>query len=437
MKTRIENVTILTMNQNADVIENGFIEFDEKITCIGQGQSTNQVDKVIDGNKGIVMPGMINTHTHIGMVPFRTLGDDCKDRLRRFLFPLENECMNEKLAYTSAKYAMAEMLLAGITTFMDMYYFEDVIAKATDEMGMRAFLGETVIDFATCDNHQPYGGLDYAKWFIPKWKDHPLITPFIAPHATNTNNEEALKEANEISKQYNVPISLHVSEMDYEMTYFHEEYQKTPIAFLESIGLLSSRLVAAHCILVNDSDIDLLRKYDVQVAHCIGSNAKAGKGVAPIKDMLLKGVNVGLGTDGPSSGNTLDLFTQFKMFATFHKNHHHDRSLFPSKEIVELGTIKGAKCLGIDNQVGSLEIGKQADLVLIETDSVNMFPLFDYYSALVYSAQPHNVDSVFVNGKCLVKNKKLVYFSLKELKQDLQNEMKEFSKKAMLYDIRN
>lgn len=437
MKTRIENVTILTMNQKTEVIENGFIEFDEKITCIGQGQSQNQVDEIIDGNKGIVMPGMINTHTHIGMVPFRTLGDDCKDRLRRFLFPLENECMNEKLAYVSAKYAMAEMLLAGITTFMDMYYFEDVIAKATDEMGMRAMLGETVIDFATCDSNKPYGGLDYARWFIPKWKDHPLIVPFIAPHATNTNNEKALKEANEISKQYNVPISLHVSEMDYEMTYFKENYQKTPIEFLESIGLLSSRLVAAHCILVNDSDIDLLKKYNVQVAHCIGSNAKAGKGVAPIKDMLLKGVNVGLGTDGPSSGNTLDLFTQFKMFATFHKNHHHDRSLFPSKEIIELGTIKGARCLGIDNQVGSLEVGKQADIVLIENDSVNMFPLFDYYSALVYSAQPHNVDSVFVNGKRLVKNKQLVHFSLKELKQDLQNEMELFSKKAMLYDIKN
>lgn len=436
MKTRIENVTIITMNQTDEIIENGFIEFDEKITCIGQGQSNHSVDEVIDGKNGIILPGFINTHTHVGMIPFRSLGDDCVDRLRRFLFPLENECMNELLAYTSAKYAIAEILLSGITTFMDMYYFEDVIARAADEMGVRAFLGETVIDFVTCDTDKPYGGLDYARWFIPKWKNHPRITPFIAPHATNTNSAEALKEAHQISKQYQVPLSLHVSEMDYEISYFKEYYQKTPIQFLESIGLLSPKLIAAHCILVNEDDINLLAKYHVHVAHCIGSNAKAAKGVAPIKEMLSHGVNVGLGTDGPSSGNTLDLFTQFKLFADFHKNHHHDRSLFPSKDIVKLGTINGAKCLGIDHIVGSLELGKKADLILIETSSVNMFPLFDYYSVLVYSAQSHNVDSVFVDGRCLVRNKELVDYSLQDLKKELQDEMKTFITKAKLYDIK-
>lgn len=436
MKTRIENITILTMNQEFEIIEDGFIEFDKQITCIGQGQSCHDADCIIDGHHGILMPGMINTHTHVGMIPFRSLGDDCKDRLRRFLFPLENECMTEKLAYASAKYAISEMLLSGITTFMDMYYFEDEIAKAADEMGIRAFLGETVIDFQSCDSEKPYGGLDYAKWFIPKWKNHSRIVPFIAPHATNTNCEDALKQANEISKQYNVPLSLHACEMDYEIAYFKEHYQQTPIQFLETLGLLSSRLVAAHCILLNKDDIDLLAHYQVKVAHCIGSNAKAAKGVAPVKEMLEKGVHVGLGTDGPSSGNTLDMFTQFKLFADFHKNHYHDRSLFPAKNIVELGTIEGAKVLGMDAKIGSIEIGKKADLVLLETDSVNMFPIFDYYSAIVYSAQAHNVDSVFVDGQCLVRHKELVKESFQEIKKNLYDEMKEFSKKAKMYEIK-
>ena len=424
------------MNQEFEIIEDGFIEFDKQITCIGQGQSCHDADCIIDGHHGILMPGMINTHTHVGMIPFRSLGDDCKDRLRRFLFPLENECMTEKLAYASAKYAISEMLLSGITTFMDMYYFEDEIAKAADEMGIRAFLGETVIDFQSCDSEKPYGGLDYAKWFIPKWKNHSRIVPFIAPHATNTNCEDALKQANEISKQYNVPLSLHACEMDYEIAYFKEHYQQTPIQFLETLGLLSSRLVAAHCILLNKDDIDLLARYQVKVAHCIGSNAKAAKGVAPVKEMLEKGVHVGLGTDGPSSGNTLDMFTQFKLFADFHKNHYHDRSLFPAKNIVELGTIEGAKVLGMDAKIGSIEIGKKADLVLLETDSVNMFPIFDYYSAIVYSAQAHNVDSVFVDGQCLVRHKELVKESFQEIKKNLYDEMKEFSKKAKMYEIK-
>lgn len=437
MRTRIENITILTMNSNEDVIKNGVIEFEDSIiTHIGVKPSTLICDKIIDGKNGILMPGMINTHTHVGMVPFRTLGDDCKDRLRRFLFPLENECMNEKLVYTSTKYAIAEMLLGGVTTFVDMYYFEDEVAKATDEMKARALLGETVIDFKTCDTDKPYGGIDYANWFIPKWNNHELITPFIAPHATNTNNEEALKQANEISKKYNVPISMHIAELDYEMSYFKDNYNMTPIEYLESIGLLSNRLIGAHCIRLNDKDIQLMKKYNVNVAHCIGSNTKAAKGVAPVKEMLENGINVGLGTDGPSSGNTIDIITQFKLFATFHKNHNQDRSIFNSKKIVELGTIGAAKAIGLDHIIGSLEIGKKADLVLIETQSVNMFPIFDPYAALVYSANPSNVDSVFVNGKCLVKDKKLVYHCLAEIKNELNNAMQEFSKKALEYDIK-
>ncbi len=434
MRTCIQNVMIVTMNKQKDVIQNGYVIFEEDIIIeVGKGAYIGICDEAIDGNGAILMPGMINTHTHTGMIPFRSLGDDCKDRLRRYLFPLESACMNATLVYHSAKYAIAEMLLAGVTTFVDMYYFEDEVAKATDEMGARAFLGETIIDFATCDSNEPYGGYEYCKWFIPKWLHHPRITPFPAPHATNTNSEDMLRKANMLAKKYDVPISLHVAEMDYEMTYFNDKYKKTPIQFLDDIHLLHDRLLAAHCIHVNTHDMELMSKKNCRVSHCIGSNTKAAKGVAPIKDMIALDIPVGLGTDGPSSGNTLDLFTQFKLFANFHKCDQRDRSLFPSQEIVALGTIGGARALHLEHQIGSIEVGKKADLVLVETDAVNMFPIHDPYAVLVYSANAANVCMVFVDGKCLVKDKQLLNVSLSDLRSNLQEAMIDFVQKATCF----
>lgn len=433
MKTIIKNVNIITMDNNMTEYKNGFVIIeDENISYIGNMTELKEDESaiIIDGNNGILMPGMINTHTHLSMIPFRSLGDDCKDRLRRYLFPLENECMNEKLAYYSAKYAICEMLLSGVTTIMDMYYFEEEVAKASEEMGIRAFLGETVINFPTCDSKEAFGGLDYSINFIEKWKNHKLITPFIAPHAPNTNDTNSLVKANEISKKYNVPISMHLSEMDYELKYFKDEFNKTPVEYLESIGLLSDRLVAAHCIYLTDNDINLLQKYNVKVAHCIGSNTKSAKGVAPVNKLLQHNIPVGLGTDGASSGNTLDIITQFKLFANFHKLENKDRSIFPAKDIVKLGTISGAKVLNKDNEIGSIEVGKKADLVIIETNSVNMFPIFDPYSAIVYSSNTSNVDTVFVNGKCVVKNKKPVNNDLQTIREELKNHMQQFEQKA-------
>nr|WP_317357795.1 amidohydrolase [uncultured Tyzzerella sp.] len=433
MKTVIKNVNIITMDSNFTQFKNGFVVIEnENISFVGDMKIYKEDENadIIDGNNGILMPGMINTHTHLSMIPFRSLGDDCKDRLRRYLFPLENECMNEKLAYYSAKYAICEMLLSGVTTIMDMYYFEDEVAKASDEMGIRAFLGETVINFPTCDSKEAFGGLGYAKNFIEKWKNHSLITPFVAPHAPNTNDTSSLIKANELSKKYNVPISMHLSEMDYELKYFKDNFDKTPIEYLENIDLLSDRLVAAHCIYLTDNDICLLEKYNVKVAHCIGSNTKSAKGVAPVSKMLQHNIPVGLGTDGASSGNTLDIITQFKLFANFHKLENKDRSIFPAKDIVKLGTIEGAKVLNKDKEIGSIEVGKKADLVIIETDSINMFPVFDPYSAIVYSANASNVHTVFVNGKCVVKDKNLVDKDLQAIKEDLKNNMQQFEQKA-------
>jgi cytosine/adenosine deaminase-related metal-dependent hydrolase len=252
----------------------------------------------------------------------------------------------------------------------------------------------------------------------------------IAPHAVNTNSPEKIQEAAALARRYDVPITMHVSEMDYEMEYFRKVHATTPIAFLDSLGVLSPRFIAAHCIHADPEDVRILARSGAAVAHCIGANTKSAKGVAPVKGMLEAGVPVALGTDGPASGNTLDMFTQFDLFAKFHKTAHRDRTLFPASEILALATSGAAAALGVEDRIGSIEPGKKADIILVETESVNMFPCFDPYSVLVYSAKAANVDTVFVNGRLLVRGKKLTGLSLPDIRRDLDEAMGPFRREA-------
>jgi cytosine/adenosine deaminase-related metal-dependent hydrolase len=443
----IKNVFILTMNEAMDEYPHGYIGIEgDTITALGheddgygivtdaagsdnstgERRGSRAGPEVIDGRGAIALPGFINAHTHAGMIPFRSLGDDCPDRLRRFLFPLELQAMTSDLAGASTRYACAEMLLAGVTCFVDMYYFEEEAARAVKEAGMRAFLGETVIGEPSCDSPEPYGGLARGEAFIRQWKDDELITPLIAPHATNTNSPEKLAEAAALARRYGVPITMHVSEMDYEMAHVRTTYGQSPIAFLESRGILGPDVIAAHCVHADEKDIGILARTGTTVAHCIGANTKSAKGIAPIKAMLEAGVPVALGTDGPASGNTLDMFTQFDLFAKFHKTANADRALFPARTIVPLATSGAAKALGQYHRIGSLEPGKKADITLVETASANMFPRFDPYAVLVYSAKAANVDTVFVNGRPLVRGKRLTRVPLDTLRSGLAAAMTGF-----------
>lgn len=435
MKILIKNATVLTMDEEMHLYAPGYVLiWDGSIKELGEEKDVlPEADETIDAGGGILLPGFINTHCHVPMMPFRSLGDDCPDRLRRFLFPLENEAMTRELVSLSARYGICEMLLAGVTTFTDMYYFEDEVAKACEELGIRGVLGETVIGQRTCDSEEPYGGLLLAEEFIKTWKGRELVTPIIAPHATNTNSPEMLQKAYETALKYDTLCTLHASEMDYELKYFKDEYGQTPIEFLNTLGVLGDHLLAAHCIHLTECDIALLSESRTTVSHCIGSNTKAGKGVAPVKDLLAAGIPVGLGTDGASSGNTLDLFSQMRLFASFHKTENRDRSLFPAKEIVKLATIGGAETLRMETALGSLKPGKKADMVLVETDSVNMFPCYDPYSALVYSANASNVELVMVGGKVLVRGKRLVHADLKQIRKELEDGIGSFRKAAESY----
>lgn len=450
MKTIIKNGIIVTMNRDMDVYPDGYVviegtkiidagPMDMLKTRLGE-QGTPMIGAehanigtehanigaeytIIDAEHAIVMPGMVNTHCHMGMIPFRGLGDDCKDRLRVFLLPMESKSMDRELAELSSRYAVCELLLSGVTTVMDMYYFEDAVARAMDEMGIRGIAGETVMEDATCDARNPEDAIERGRKLIERYGNHPRIKGCLAPHGTTTCSKETLQKIHQIDKASGVPFTLHVAEMDYEMAYFEDQYGCTPVEYLKEIGVLDGLTVSAHSIRLTDKDMKLMEENGCSVAHCIGSNTKAAKGVAPVRSMLERGITVGLGTDGPASGNTLDLFTQMRFCANFHKNETGDRSAFPARDIVFMATAGGAKALGMDQMTGSLEAGKEADLVMVETDSPNMFPVYDPYAALVYSARADNVRDVFVAGKCLVRHKKMVSQDFGKIRESLRQKM--------------
>ena len=432
MKTLLKHAHVLTMDDQWTTYENGYVlTEDGQILEVGSGKMP-EADRVVDCRGGILLPGFVNLHCHASMVPFRTMGDDCPDRLRRFLFPLENEALTPELVYLGAKYGIGEMLLSGTTTFVDMYYFEDEVARACLETGMRGFLGETVISQKTPDSENDVEGLKLTEAFLRKYADSDRIRPIVAPHGTTTVSEDALRACEALSEKYGALLTLHASEMDYEIAHFLE-MGTTPMAYLERLGLLSDRFLAAHCIHLMEEDLTMMAMRRVRIAHCIGSNTKAGKGIAPIRDAVALGIPFGFGTDGPSSGNTLSIFDQMRLFAVTQKTYYHDRSLFPAREIVRAATRGGAECLHMEHKLGQIAPGFAADLQVVSTDAAQMFPLYNPYSALVYSANASDVDCVMADGKLVVEHHELTQWSLPALREELRQAMSGFYQAAEKY----
>ncbi len=420
----IKNATILTMNSKKEIIENGVVAIKgNKIVAVGDEKiiSKYKGKKVIDVADDIVMPGFINTHTHVSMVPFRSLADDVPDRLSRYIFPLENKLVSRDLVYKGAVYGILEMVSTGTTTFADMYYFEDEVAKAAELIGVRGVLGETVIKNPVADAKEPYGGIAYAEEFIKKYKNSELVTPAFAPHAPYTVEEEYLKKVTELSKKYDVPVLMHIAETENEVKQIREKYNMTVIEYLNSIGFLTDKVVAGHVIFVNDSDIKILKEKNVGIAHNMVANIKSAKGVSPALKMFDEGLRVGLGTDGPMSGNTLDIVSQLGYVAKVHKLETKNRAAMPPYKVVEMATIGGAKALHMEDKIGSLEAGKLADVIIIDTKSLNMQPIYDPYSAIVYSMLPGDVETTIVNGKIIMENKKIKTYDVNKARKDLKS----------------
>lgn len=420
----ITNAHIVTMDAEFRVIEKGSIAVrGPRIVAVGGPEIAERfrAAETLDAGGDIVMPGMINTHTHASMTIFRGLGDDVPDRLKRFIFPLEATVVDADNVYKGALLGIVEMLLSGTTTFVDMYYFEEEVARAAKAIGMRGILGETVIGFPAPDAKEPYGGLAYARKFIAKFQDDDLVTPALAPHAPYTLDKKHLELVAEAARELNVPVLIHLSETQAEIDRIREEFQMSPVEYMESVGLLTDRLIAAHCIFVDDQDIALLAEHQVGVGHNIVSNIKAGKGVAPVLAMRAAGVDVGLGTDGPMSGNTLDMMNTLGYTAKLHKLAALDRQVMPARDVVEMATIGGARAIDMEDRIGSIEPGKLADLVIVDVDSINMVPMYDVYSALVYAANARDVRTVIVHGRQVVKDGKVVTVDVEKIKHDVND----------------
>ena len=419
----ITNALLVTMDGDYRVIEDGAIAITgSKIAAVGGPEVAARyaAKETLDAGGDIIMPGMINTHTHASMTIFRGLGDDIPDRLRRFIFPLEAMVVNADNVYKGALLGAVEMVLSGATTFVDMYYFEDAVARAAKAVGMRGVLGETIIGFPAPDAAEPYGGLEYARRFIAEFADDELIVPALAPHAPYTMDSEHLKEVAAAARELGAPVLVHLSETRAEIEQIEAEFGMSPVEYLDSVGLLSDQLVAAHCIFVDADDIALLHDKKVGVSHNIVSNVKAGKGIAPVLEMLAAGLDVGLGTDGPMSGNTLDVMGLLGYTAKLHKLAKLDRRVMPARDVVEMATIGGARAIDMGDRIGSLEPGKLADLIIVDTDSVNMIPMYDVYSALVYAASAHDVHTVIIHGRQVMKDRRMLTVDVEKIKREVQ-----------------
>ncbi|MFX4228924.1 MAG: amidohydrolase [Porticoccaceae bacterium] len=425
----IKNATVLTMDEDKTVYENGLVAVKEnRIFAVTDGSDLSEFEarKVIDAEGGIVMPGMINTHTHVSMTVFRSLADDVPDRLQRYIFPLENKMVSKEMSYLGALHGSIEMAKSGVTTMVDMYLYEESAAEAVKEIGLRGIMTQNIIKYATADGKDAQAKIDLAIEFIEKYKDDELITPGFGPHAPHTVNTEDLEKIKNLSEKYNLPVSMHVAETEEEFNDFNENYGMTPVEYLDSIGILNERFIAAHAIFVTDSDIELMKARDIGIAHNMVANIKSAKGISPALKMHDQGLRVGLGTDGPMSGNTLDIIGQMGYVAKLHKLDNKDRSVMPPIKVVEMATMGGARAIHREDELGSLEKGKLADIVIIEVKSANMVPMYSPYSALVYSANASNVDTVIVNGEVLVEDKVLLTYDEARSREA----MLDFSKKV-------
>ena len=432
MKTLLKNARVLTMDDTGNEYASGWLLTENGlIAALGDGNAPEDADETIDCGGGILLPGFVNLHCHASMIPFRTMGDDCPDRLRRLLFPLEQEAWTKELTYLGARFAIAEMLLSGITAFADMYYYEDEVARACVEMGMRGYLGETVICQRAPGSDTPEDALALSEALLEKYSGSEWVRPIVAPHGTTTVSAAVLQRCQQLAEKYDTLLTLHACEMDNEMRYFASRGE-TPVSYLDSLGLCGPRLLAVHCIHLTGDDILLLAKRGARIAHCPGSNVKAGKGIAPMRDAAKAGILFGFGTDGASSGNTLSLFDQMRLFAVCQKTKYRDRSLFPAREIVRAATRGGAEALGMRN-TGVLSPGYRADLTLVGIDRPALFPLYDPYSALVYGACAADVRLVMTGGVIRVRDGKLTRFSLPALRRELENAMPPFRQAAEKY----
>jgi len=406
--------SIVTMYQTRRIIDDGGIAISKgRIVAIGPRAEIERAytsrQRVSAAGK-VITPGLINGHTHIPMVLFRGLADDLdlQEWLTKYIFPAEAKNVTEEFVRVGARLGLAEMIRGGTTTYCDMYYFEDAIADETAKAGVRGVLGETVIDFPVADNKTYADGLAYVERFVAHWKGNDLIVPAIAPHAPYTVSEEHLKAAKALSDRTGVPIVIHIAQTKREVDDMVKAKGASPVAYLDRIGFLNNRVIAAHMVWPQGSDIAILVRRGVGVVHNPQSNMKLAAGVAPVPRMLKEGVLLGLGTDGAASNNDLNMWEEMDTVAKLHKVFTGDPKVISAQQAFEFATIRGAQALHLEKEIGSLEVGKRADLLIVDRDTLNQIPVYNIYSDLVYATKAADVETVIINGRVVMRDRRLL-----------------------------
>lgn len=428
----LKNAVVVTMDEQFNLYDPGAVAIrGETILAAGQQNDILEqyfADQVIDCRGKILMPGLINAHTHVPMTLLRGLADDLRLDvwLLGYMMPVEREFVSPDFVRLGTGLACAEMVRGGVTTFADMYYFEEDIAKATAQAGLRGICGQTVLKFPTPDAQSYEESLAYARDYIQRWKNHSLIIPAVAPHAPYTCTDEILRACAQLAIELDVPLHIHLSETAQEVENMRREQGMPVIPYVKKLGLLEAKVIAAHCVHVDEGEMRTFMHYNTGVAHNPSSNLKLASGIAPVKKMLELGLNVGIGTDGPASNNDLDMFEEMRLASFLAKGSTGDPTALPALATLAMATCNGAKALHVDHLTGSLKAGKRADLILLDLAPVHNSPRFQrdpqgIYSQIVYAAKAMDVSDVMVNGQWLMRDRNLLTVNEEELLKEAEN----------------
>ena len=407
--------TVVTMDGARAIYNDGAVVVKgDAIVAVGprsELEARYAAAQTIDATGKLVLPGFINGHTHVPMTLFRGIHDDVtlNDWLYKYIFPAEAKNVNEEFVRWGTRLAAAEQIRGGVTTFADMYYFEDAVAEETKAAGMRGVLGETLIDFPAPDNKSGAEALAYTEKFLKKWQGDSLIHAAAAPHSIYTCSQKTLQDAAALARKYHAPILIHTAEMKKEWEDSQKQNGMSPVQYLDKIGVLGPEVVSAHCIFVDDADRKTLVQRQVGCVHNPSSNMMIASGVSPVPEMRAAGVAVGLGTDGPAgSNNDLDLMEEMDLAAKLAKITNMNPLAINARAVVEMATIDGARAIHMEKEIGSLEVGKKADLILISLDEPNAVPMYDIYAQLAYALKGSDVETVVIGGRVVMRDRKLL-----------------------------
>jgi 5-methylthioadenosine/S-adenosylhomocysteine deaminase len=410
----ILNGTVLTMDAAGTCIDNGGVAVkDGRIVSLGTGGQLRALmaEETLDALGGIIMPGLVNAHTHLPMALFRGFADDLplEQWLNGHIFPAEAAHITPENVGLGTRLSIAEMLLGGTTTCCDGYFLAQHIAEAVGEVGLRAVIGQGIIDFPAPGMPDPKANVDSAKAFVQAWQGRSdRIHPSIFCHSLYTCSAETLQAAKQATEKFGALFQIHVAETRAEARLCYETHGCSPIQYLERLGLLNRRTLLMHAVWVDEADIRIIRRQGVSVAHCPESNMKLASGIAPVSDLLAAGVTVALGTDGCASNNDLDLWSEMDIAAKLHKVHHLDSTVMDADTVLRLATIQGARALGLEREIGTLEVGKQADIIVIDTRQPHLTPMYHPQSHLVYAVHATDVRHVMIAGRQVVRDRQLL-----------------------------